>query len=457
MKKSIEIIATYELFIFYGFFLKEKSNTLKYIFYFISLILIIFLILAKEYRKYCISGILAGLLALSCFNKQNAQIKSILPLAKAECIYCEIISSPQKINENYYSINVKLISMNSKNLSCYANGKIKVIVKSKIIQNNQKSKTIIKEKLIETNQFFLDTGALIYFYGSFDKSINDSFTNKNPVFFVNSFLISEYKNNILRMRANFRFKIKKILLSLSESGTLLVVLLLGSKDYLAGSLNLLFQRAGLAHVLALSGLHISVMCAFTQKTADFFYKRKNHIFLMILASTFFVFIAGTQPSLVRALLFIYIKSICSFYGINCKKGAIFYLSICIHILIQPLMAFSVSFLLSYSAVFGIMYISPYILELFNNKKSHRISESLSVSAGAQIGTIPFQFLLFEYFSLIGIFSSFVAVPLISLFFILGIFAIIIILIFPESLIFFKTILSFLYEVIVAVVRFFSRF
>jgi competence protein ComEC len=199
------------------------------------------------------------------------------------------------------------------------------------------------------------------------------------------------------------------------------------------------------------------MCAFTQKTADFFYKRKNHIFLMILASTFFVFIAGTQPSLVRALLFIYIKSICSFYGINCKKGAIFYLSICIHILIQPLMAFSVSFLLSYSAVFGIMYISPYILELFNNKKSHRISESLSVSAGAQIGTIPFQFLLFEYFSLIGIFSSFVAVPLISLFFILGIFAIIIILIFPESLIFFKTILSFLYEVIVAVVRFFSRF
>ena len=60
------------------------------------------------------------------------------------------------------------------------------------------------------------------------------------------------------------------------------------------------------------------------------------------------------------------------------------------------------------------------------------------------------------FSLKGIISSIIAIPLVSVFVILGIFAILFSLVIPESAAIFKTVLTFIYNIIVLSVHFFSR-
>ena len=86
----------------------------------------------------------------------------------------------------------------------------------------------------------------------------------------------------------------------------------------------------------------------------------------------------------------------------------------------------------------------------------RLKQLLAVSAGAQLATIPVQLLMLGTFSPVGIISSVLVVPLVSLFVILGVFAVIIVLVLPESLDFFKIILNFMCNIIVVLVQFFSR-
>ncbi len=462
MKKTIETLALSELFIFYGFILKDKSIILEILFYFLAL-LFMFVLFIKPRKLYYLIGIIAGVFALFNFRAQNTKIMTLLPLNKAECLYCELLASPEKLNDAYYSIKARAISINSASAVCSASGNVTVITKAMNLQSSLPGKILKRRGDYEHSNLLVDKGLYIFCSGRFSEDGADVLLkNKNPVFFADSFFTGErcaYKNKFLELRALVRFKLKHILQSFSKAGNLLTALILGSRDYLDLSMKLLFQKAGLSHVLALSGLHLSVMCTFAQRTADFFKRKKQHLLVMAAFSFLFVFTTGSQPSLVRALIFICINCICSFFNIKCRKGSVFYLSLSIHIILQPEAAFSMSFLLSYSAIYGIIFLRPWIFSFadrFFPEKGRKLKELFAVSAGAQIATIPVQIFILNSFSLKGIISSVAAVPLISLFVISGIFAILLVLILPESTGFFKIGLTFIYNIINLLVQFFSR-
>lgn len=484
MKRNIESLFFSEIIFFYGFIMKEKNIILEVLFY-SSLVLLTVLIIKKKLSiSYSLIGISFSIIALFSFYLQTEKVKSLVPLDQTECLYCQIASSPEKINDSYYSINVKAIALNSICIAGSAKGNLKVIIKSSTLNGSLPGKISQKTEYLENgsyNALPIDKGLCIFFLGKFaeDTATNETSRNqrntKKQVFFAESFFLEKkdiaskstskpYNSKLLELRAFVRYKFKHIFWSFSKAGNLLAALLIGSKDYLDTSMKLLFQKAGLSHVLALSGLHLSVMCVLTEKTADFFKKRKHHLLLMIVSSALFVFIAGGQPSLIRALIFICIKCLCSFFNIKSRKSALFYLSFCIHILVQPAAAFSLQFLLSYSAIYGIFFLSPRILDLifyiFNfikqNGNFNKVAELFAVSAGAQLATIPVQLFMLGSFSPIGIISSVIAVPLVSLFVILGVLALILVLVLPESLFFFKIILNFVYNIIVMIVQFFSR-
>lgn len=443
MRKPIEIIALSEILIFYGFILKDKNSICMFLFFVFLAALLITVLLSKAKRLYCLAGIIAALLALSVFYSENAKLKTLVPLNQAECLYCEIDSSPEKLNDAYYSIKVKALAVNSRSLAGSAKGKTAVIIKASCLQKQ--------------NNVLFDKGLCLFFSGRFsdnaEKFIADSAFLCSP-----DVCIKAYRNRLFEFRAFIRQRLKQILRSFSKAGKLLAAVIIGSREYLDDSVKILFRKAGLSHILALSGFHLSVICLFAQKTADFFKKKRRNLFLVLVSSAF-VFMAGSQPSLVRALIFICIKSLCSFFKIKCKNSAVFYLSLCVHIVLQPAAAFSPSFLLSYSAVYGIIFLSQKILkmtDLFFPEKLKKFKELFAVSAGAQIGAVPVQFFMLNSFSLMGIISSVFAVPLFSIFVISGIFAILFAVLIPESISFFNVILTFLYDIIAVLVQFFSR-
>lgn len=88
-----------------------------------------------------------------------------------------------------------------------------------------------------------------------------------------------------------------------EEGNLCVAFLLGDKSLLSGDTVLHFRRVGVSHLLALSGLHVSIIIAFL----DFLLKkcrchRAVRAVAIILFSFAYLFLTGCSLSTVRAVL-----------------------------------------------------------------------------------------------------------------------------------------------------------
>ena len=88
-----------------------------------------------------------------------------------------------------------------------------------------------------------------------------------------------------------------------EAGKLASALLLGTRDHLSGDTSLHFRRAGVSHLLALSGLHVSILIAALElflKTISC-PKRIRAISVFVIAFGY-LFFTGASPSIARAVL-----------------------------------------------------------------------------------------------------------------------------------------------------------
>ena len=88
------------------------------------------------------------------------------------------------------------------------------------------------------------------------------------------------------------------------------------------------------------------------------------------------------------------------------------------LLLNPMLLFSVSFLLSYSAVLSILYFYPLLLKLWHPKQMllRRVWELCVVSLAAQIGTFSFVLYFFHQFPIYGMLSNLVVIPVVTLIF-----------------------------------------
>ena len=109
-------------------------------------------------------------------------------------------------------------------------------------------------------------------------------------------------------------------------------------------------------------------------------------------------------------------------------------SFLIHLIILPEHYQNAGFILSYSALFGILLLSDFINSKTVKILPETISSSFSASFSAQIFTMPVSLLLFKSFAPVGIISSVIVSPIITFFIYSGIFLIILCLILAFSLI-----------------------
>lgn len=88
-----------------------------------------------------------------------------------------------------------------------------------------------------------------------------------------------------------------------EAGKLASALLFGTRDHLSGDTSLHFRRAGVSHLLALSGLHVSILIAALEflLRAISCPKRIRAITVFVIAFGY-LFFTGASPSIARAVL-----------------------------------------------------------------------------------------------------------------------------------------------------------
>lgn len=221
-----------------------------------------------------------------------------------------------------------------------------------------------------------------------------------------------------------------------EAG-LLAALTLGDKSQLADETRTLFAASGTSHVLALSGLHLSILFGVCQLLVVRRLRRRSHrlaVSLVVVAALWlFVVLTGAPLSLQRAACMLTVLQLGQMASRH-SGGSLNHLSLAVIVLLaySPLALLDVGFQLSVTAVASIVLGQTYFwgrfpLPLFFPSWHHAgrgaqvfepvwkvlrrvVWPFVTVSLSAQVGTAPLVAYYFHQFSPYALLANFVAVP-----------------------------------------------
>ena len=194
----------------------------------------------------------------------------------------------------------------------------------------------------------------------------------------------------------------------NELGTL-AALTLGYREELDPTIRQSFQRAGAAHVLAVSGLHTGIIYyVLWQLLTCFGYRRplyeqkwrRRILSIIIIAAMWgYALLTGLTPSVVRSVIMVTIMQTAYMcyrnpLSLNSVAAAAFLI-----LMVRPTDLYSVSFQLSFAAVTAILLICPKAIHIpiaqeWLSRPMNWIVNLLMVSIAAQLGTLPFTLYYF---------------------------------------------------------------
>jgi len=202
-------------------------------------------------------------------------------------------------------------------------------------------------------------------------------------------------------------------------GSLASALLLGVRDDLDTDLSAAFRNSGCAHILALSGMHLAIVSG----VLAFLFRRLMGMRWASLVGTVFillyVFVVGPQPSLVRSIIMYLIGTFALWGLLKGKPISLLCMAFIVQLLFQSETGTSLSFILSYLALMGILTLGEDLRVLFRSRLPEIVSRCFSASLGAFVFTAPVVVLFFGSLRPIGIIAGLLAVPISSLFIVLS--------------------------------------
>jgi len=198
-------------------------------------------------------------------------------------------------------------------------------------------------------------------------------------------------------------------------GGLALALLLGIRDNLDAGVAALYRDSGCSHILALSGMHLAVLVALL----SFLLKKPLGLRFAAICGAIIIlaycYIVGPLPSLNRAAL-MYLLGVLAVLGML-KKDPLLLLCMAfiLQLAITPRAGLSLSFILSYLALAGILIIGESLNGIFKGKIPAFFLLSLSASAGAFLATAGVTAWFFGILRPVGIIASLILTPLTTVF------------------------------------------
>ena len=199
----------------------------------------------------------------------------------------------------------------------------------------------------------------------------------------------------------------------SPLGQLLSSIVLGRRAVdLPEDIRNLFISAGLAHILAASGFHVSLLLGVILKLTNSLSARSKLI-IGITILLIYLSLTGFSPSIMRAGLMGIAVLIATAMGGKVKPQGSLLLSAIIILLINPLWIWSLSFQLSFLATLGLLVTAPVI-----EKKLDWIPPSIAIAIAfplaAIIWTLPLITYYFNSISTYSILVNIVTTPLVTI-------------------------------------------
>ena len=201
----------------------------------------------------------------------------------------------------------------------------------------------------------------------------------------------------------------------SDYSELAYTMLFGDRGELDEDISQVFRESGIAHLLAVSGLHVGFIVTLLSfilgltKAND-----KTKFFVIVPVIFIYAMLCGFTISVTRAFIMTFVLLYLKMRRKEYDGLSSLSLACIIVLLICPFQIYSAGFRLSFGAVLGIILLSKTFERFFSRVFHKRLAGALSIALSAQIGTIPTLVLYFKNLSIFSIVANLLAIPIASL-------------------------------------------
>ena len=202
-------------------------------------------------------------------------------------------------------------------------------------------------------------------------------------------------------------------------------IILGIRGNIPSSVNYAFSRTGTAHILAISGLHLSIVAGILLSIGIWLFGKKHHLYIWLALGIIWLYalITGMHPPVVRAAIMASLFLTAELLGR--QRSAITALAFAAALMVgtSPQTLWDASFQMSFLAMAGLIFLFP-PLRAWGRKTvkatlgedravasvANLITDSFSVTLGAILAVWPVVAHYFGVVSLIAPLATFLALP-----------------------------------------------
>ena len=393
----------------------QEYLSLYLIFIITGLIFLLTLILYRRFPEYLYTGALVFFFFLGLFNFQRAIFLppgDISNFAGSQVALEGIVWEEPLIDKNRTVFDLKVLDINDSSIQERTTGKVRVTLYGQgelDYGDRVELRGDLKVPPGERNPGGFDYGFHLLTRGvTATMQVRDFHQVEVLSVGEGNWFISQsltLKNQILDI-------IEKNLPS--EEGSLLAGIILGAREELSPRLEESFRRAGMAHVLAVSGLHIGLIALLLLQLFRLFKIKQDFSWLLILILIFiYLSVIGFKPSALRAALMLSLGA--GAFLVKKDKDPLTALALAalIILIVKPLWLFTISFQMSFMAVLSIITLTPFLEEKMSLLPS-LLKKIISVTLAAQLGILPLTAYYFFEISLMALLANILVLPFLGI-------------------------------------------
>jgi len=232
--------------------------------------------------------------------------------------------------------------------------------------------------------------------------------------------VEEINRPVLWQQQPFEYARIKLAGAINElwprpTSSLAAGLLLGSRESFPASTLSDFSRAGVTHIIALSGFNITILIVFFDGLAvRLLVKRRLRFFLVVSTILVFTIFVGAGASIVRAAIMGSLVLLAKQLARQVSPGRLLLFSAAVMTVENPyILVYDLGFQLSFLATIGLLYFPPFFERVFFFvPKAFALQESLVTTMAASLMAWPLLIYHFEHFSLVSPLDNMLILPLI---------------------------------------------
>jgi competence protein ComEC len=211
-------------------------------------------------------------------------------------------------------------------------------------------------------------------------------------------------------------------------------IVLGLRGNISDEVNTDFTRSGTTHVLAISGMNLTIVAGLLSLIMSRVIGKKFYLYVWLTLAViwFYTVISGVSPSVMRAAIMASLFLIAELLGRQKNAGPALCLAAALMVAFNPLVLWDVSFQLSVLSMAGIIFLYPLLMSsvtgwiekirkivIARTSRLNFVLESFTMTLAATLAVWPVSASYFGMVSLVAPLATLLAVPVLPAVMILG--------------------------------------